>query len=715
MVICLLSGSVMGQATNSIKENIIKKFRDYVKMVPREEVFIHTDRDSYISGEEIWFNVYLADRLTMLPNAESRIVYFEILNPENRPVAQKRIGLINGFGAGQAELSDSLSTGEYTIRGYTSWMKNFLPENCFYKNIRIYNRDKSKTFNKITKLKFTSAIIGKSPGKEIVTESEVTMVTDNSKQGTLEILIKAENGLLTKSGNQFLLFIQTHGVINFAEYEWINPAGTTVSIPRKLLLPGINQITLFSPYGLPVNEAYIYTPALNNEDLITLKSENRFGKRSRIPLDLTLTPSEDTKSIRPNISISVTPLTGEEKQIRIDDYMIFGSEFGLAAHDALSGLKTGDQDQKSSQEVFRNIKSNWIDWDLILTDKKIEFKYPVEKDNSEFRGTLLREDKKPAPSGEFIWLSIPGKTAVFQYATTDSTGNFSFPVHIDEEVKELILQPGNKSKDLTISIETSFSDIYPDRQPFSDSTGIYVPEYISDWSANNQVRKIYEIQSSEGFNVSEFPAFNPLRFYGKPDEEIVLDDYIKLPNMDEIFFEIVKFVSLKKKRTSYEFSMIDPSGLTVFDKPPTSMVDGVILDDPDKIAAMDPELVEKIDVVLKKYVVGDHMFFGIINIITRKGDGSIITLPEKALRIPFRTIDKCRNFLSPDYSLKEVKENRTPDLRNTLYWNPSACENAGKTEIIFWAGDIKSDYLITIQGINSEGRFVSAKKIIRVE
>jgi hypothetical protein len=353
---------------------------------------------------------------------------------------------------------------------------------------------------------------------------------------------------------------------------------------------------------------------------------------------------------------------------------------------------------------------------MILAEEQKMFMYPFENENGEIRGTLITGDKQPVSSGAFICLSIPGKDAVFQYATTDSGGSFTFPVNIDTEIKDLIFQPGNSTSDFNISIESPFSHIYPGREISGDSSGMKIPEYVSDWSAVNQVRKIYEINSSGGIREPGFPVSKPLRFYGKPDEEIVLADYIKLPDMEEVFFEIVNYVSLKKKKSGYVFSMVDPVELKEYEEPPSIMIDGVIIDDPGKIAVIEPELVEKIDVVLNRYVVGDYIFNGIINVITKKGDGGIITLPEKAVRMPYRTVDKVWDFESPDYKSNESINQRLPDLRNTLYWNPSvAFDKEGKAEIKFWSGDIKSDYLINIQGITAGGKYVSAKKIIRIK
>ena len=131
--------AVYGQTPANFRDNLSEKFLRFCKTVPREEIFIHSDREEYISGEDMWFNVYLLDRQNFKPSSGSKIAYFELLNPENRPIVQKKIWLDGGFGPGQIALPDTLSTGTYTIRAYTNWMKNFFPNNCFTKVVHIYN------------------------------------------------------------------------------------------------------------------------------------------------------------------------------------------------------------------------------------------------------------------------------------------------------------------------------------------------------------------------------------------------------------------------------------------------------------------------------------------------------------------------------------------------------------------------------------------------
>ena len=90
----------------NVPDYISQRFLKYCESVPREEIFIHSDREEYIAGEDLWFNVYLIDRQSFKPSLNSKIAYFELLNPENRPVVQKRIWIDEGFGPGQIVLPD---------------------------------------------------------------------------------------------------------------------------------------------------------------------------------------------------------------------------------------------------------------------------------------------------------------------------------------------------------------------------------------------------------------------------------------------------------------------------------------------------------------------------------------------------------------------------------------------------------------------------------
>jgi hypothetical protein len=267
-----------------------------------------------------------------------------------------------------------------------------------------------------------------------------------------------------------------------------------------------------------------------------------------------------------------------------------------------------------------------------------------------------------------------------------------------------------------IIIESSFSDKYYQSELSVDSSERSVLPYISKLSVNHQVQKIFDNQAIATTIEQTLLSSVPERFYGKPDIELKLADYISLPDMGEIFFELLHGVYLKKKKSGYEVSITAHIGDNLFITYPYLMIDGVIIRDPSMIANLDPEIVEKIDVIKEKYLVGTYFFPGIVNVITKSGDFSCVSLPDYMTRLSYRVIDHVSSFGSPDYSSEEIKESRIPDYRNTLYWNPSVKPGKdGKARVEFWSSDNKTDYLINIQGISEDGKPLSVKKIIKVK
>lgn len=69
----------------------------------------------------------------------SKVAYAEILDKANFPVLQAKIKLIHGRGDGSFFLPASLSSGQYRLRLYTSWMKNFSSEFYFDEVFSVVN------------------------------------------------------------------------------------------------------------------------------------------------------------------------------------------------------------------------------------------------------------------------------------------------------------------------------------------------------------------------------------------------------------------------------------------------------------------------------------------------------------------------------------------------------------------------------------------------
>ncbi|MBS1598065.1 MAG: hypothetical protein JST75_07550 [Bacteroidetes bacterium] len=140
IVLCLLM--VTGFAQNTATKILENQFDTYRSQSLQEKLFIHTDRNFYLTGEILWMKLYDVDGFFNMPLAVSTIAYVEILDKNNKPMLQSKLALNKGDGDGSIYLPVTLNSGNYKLRAYTNWMKNFGADYFFEKPITIINSQK---------------------------------------------------------------------------------------------------------------------------------------------------------------------------------------------------------------------------------------------------------------------------------------------------------------------------------------------------------------------------------------------------------------------------------------------------------------------------------------------------------------------------------------------------------------------------------------------
>ena len=116
---------------------------------PQEKIYVHTDRSVYIAGEDVWLKVYLRDANSLLSTEISTVAYVELIDQNKKILSQKNIFIKDGSGVGDMELPLDLPTGDYTLRAYSNFMRNFETAYFFKKNINIIGvgAEKKQEFN----------------------------------------------------------------------------------------------------------------------------------------------------------------------------------------------------------------------------------------------------------------------------------------------------------------------------------------------------------------------------------------------------------------------------------------------------------------------------------------------------------------------------------------------------------------------------------------
>ncbi|MCX6333717.1 MAG: hypothetical protein NT092_05350 [Bacteroidia bacterium] len=312
---------VSGQAGYDMTTRISQRFQSYCRSIPWEEIYIHTDRDEYIAGEDIWFSAYLFDRQSFKLSLHSKIIYLELLNPLNNPLIQQKILLQDGPGQGHFRLADSLTSGTYTIRAYTKWMQNFSPGNCFMKDINIYSSQPSKKFYKKVVIEEVQS------GTDYRFWNGLMMKAGSKENGDVDISVEAPNDTLDARNDKFYIFILSHGNIVHSSADKLTGGHARITVPGKTFLPGISQITLFDSLGRPLSDRFIYIRPQEIPQPVALAEKDSIKTREKISLEFLFHESLSDLH-HPGLSVSVTPKTNNTGSPDLNEYLVFGTEFG---------------------------------------------------------------------------------------------------------------------------------------------------------------------------------------------------------------------------------------------------------------------------------------------------------------------------------------------------------------------------------------------------
>ena len=297
-------------------------------------------------------------------------------------------------------------------------------------------------------------------------------------------------------------------------------------------------------------------------------------------------------------------------------------------------------------------------------------------------------------------ISYPSKYTQYKGSSINQNGVGLFEFKKIYNDGQIILQvdsPYHKSK---LLLESPF---YSDRNLKNTSL---LNEKINKIDLNNNYR---DIQVQNYYNQKLTNQFSPIiadstAFYGKADRVYLLDNYSRFATLEEVIREYVTPISLTKSDGKFKLSVYDEATKQFFKEKPLLLLDDVVINDINKFLTYDPLKIRKLEVVSRLYFDGNNKYNGIINFTTYDGKMDSYELDPNAILLDYKGLQANRIFAAPVYDTQNQIENRLPDFRHLLYWNPtiSIKENEAK-QISFFTSDSKGNFLISIQGISNKG------------
>jgi hypothetical protein len=312
-------------------------------------------------------------------------------------------------------------------------------------------------------------------------------------------------------------------------------------------------------------------------------------------------------------------------------------------------------------------------------------------------GKVVNEtDSVPMPF-TLVGLTIFKENPENQNVLTNDKGQFFFDLSkLKGEYEIFISAKSNEKQMPLILVDNDFSTQKIELPYVTVDLSEESKKFYQSLTFNSQMQTLYSQQKIE----DELKSFSSdSSFYGKPDFVLNINKYIAMPSVKDYIYELIPQLGVRHDGKRTKLKMLGVySDLAIYD--PLVLVDMVPIFDIDRVLELQPDKIERIEVVTAPYVRGDISFGGIVSLFSNKGDLAGINLPSVGRFITY-------NMLSRDFihDIPDLQNQHVPNLRNCLYWNPDLkIERTEPTKISFNTGDNVGDYLIIVRGTDKTGK-----------
>ena len=344
-----------------------------------------------------------------------------------------------------------------------------------------------------------------------------------------------------------------------------------------------------------------------------------------------------------------------------------------------------------------------------ITDKRESLvEFIPETRGVKISGSVTLKNGEPAG---FHKLSLTGLNDNLFLATRSySDGRFHFTLPGRVGSKDLLLSHAMRpTEEMSLSISPEFdlrlSGLPPRSIYLTDQEKIYADQLIID----SRLESIYRDTSLSMPIEGKQKLTNEGMFYGNPDRVIFIDDYIKLPDMREVIFEVVPYVNVRRERDDFSLKV---TGETPFPKiyEPLILIDGIPLLKLSRFLELPPDRFERIDVINSLYIHGNQIFAGVVNFISVNRDLAGTDLPEgsRILSIDLPGLPPAGDLVTGNQSFSGI-----PSLARTLCFIPLS--DPDNRTLTCERNPVFGNYITFITGINEEGRWFSSSSRFEIE
>ena len=721
----------------------------------KEEVYIHLNSSSLITGETLLFSADVVSAQTNRHSSLSTLLYVEIIDKDLKPIYQAKVRLSEGKGYGDFFIPSLIPTGSYQLIAYTRWMKNF--NQFFHHPLQIINPFEVYTPNPE---KSELSIQFYPEGGNLVGGVENTMVVEVNdyqgngvdftgkvvdQEGVVIANVKsvlpgfASFTYIPDNSSQYQLIIEDiSGNFQFFDVPEVQLNSHTIQAQSRDKYFSVktacdcDDVLLFQVYS--GSQQILEREVRSNEEfslskyelkegallLRALKDGVRISERIIYNSPQQKTLSETINEVFKTRTLVSIPIDFEE-ETRFSISVSKVKDHGISLH---SGL---------TEKLLNGVRELHRFNTNLLFDPKIEkltnvlmlastWKYDASQDKIRFlpdhRGEMV-SGRVVAPDSldlenQYVAYSMIGKEYQIKVAPVMSNGEFNMVVDpIAEDREAYITGMDNLMADM-IEIDPQFLNSFPELAyppVILDSAGV---GEIVKRSIRNQIENAY-------FEVKADSIEKPKPYieqFGLFDYYYVLDDYNRFPTIRESFIEYIPMVAVRGKEASQEFRV----SLKTILKPkqePYAFLDGLPVRS-EEILAFSPYRIESIGIINNRYYMGSRVIDGIVSFRTKEGNLQGFVPGPQSQSYSYKGVSPQKAYTFPVYDSSDIGESdlkaRIPDYRDQLFWNPEI--KVGSEDVYnieFFTSDTKGQFEVVVDGITKEGKSVSIRKYFVVE
>lgn len=280
----------------------------------------------------------------------------------------------------------------------------------------------------------------------------------------------------------------------------------------------------------------------------------------------------------------------------------------------------------------------------------------------------------------------------FATYTTDDRGRFVFSLPEMERQHDFFVQTGIPSE---IHIDNGYCN-RPIRLPYAAfEMNMDEIDFVREVMVNQQILERYK-RDQDLVTDSAQAKPGPLVFYGNKKNVYFIDKYIELPDIREFIYEIITEANIINDREKNSLITMRRADNGYY--PPLILLDNIRINGSEQFLKIPLSKIERVEVINANYLVGKERYSGIMSFYSRNKDFAGLELNKNSL---FFSYDLFSEILPGfDFSNKPADQ-RTPDRRSLLYWNPDFRMPAdGEATISFITSDCTGDYVVYIRSKN---------------